>query len=868
MPTRITAANIAPGAITADRLAEGAGGGPRITNVQVTDDTYTVIDDTAVSLSGGYVKITGTGFQTGCVAIVGTTTATATAFVSSNFINVQVPALSAGTYIVYVVNPDGGVAIRVNGLTYSATPTWITGSSLPEQAVNSLISIQLSANSDSTVAYSVASGSTLPPGVTLSSSGLLSGTVTGINDDTVYSFTVEAIDTENQESPRSFSITITVREPYFNLTRLLLNGDSVNAAQNNTFLDSSSNNFTVTRSGNTTQGSLSPFSYNGWSNFFNEGRITYTASGVFPEPLSGWNTSTGIGTIEAWVYPTAIDSTGNAGHTMSTIVSVGDTYFAFGLRSDNKLRLYWWTGSQNTIDSTGTIPGLNQWIHVAITRNNSNIEFFINGVSAGTSSAYTGVSAWNTGSNGQVLQIGQNNGSSVTADFYGYISNLRFSNNVRTVTVPTADYTSDANTLMLTCMRNNFVDTGPSAYDLSPAGSTPPSVVPFSPFPPIQAYSPVVNGGSGYFDGTDDFLSIASNSAFDFPGDFTIEFFIQIPNITNTVYQRILSRGAFQTGASDWLIVCRPSERAIFFQYGNPNVTFGILNILWANTWHHVAMVRQGTTFKAYIDGTERYSNTLSVNFTNTRELRVGTNFNGGEFFQGNLSNIRVVKGTAVYTSNFTPPTAPVTAINNTSLLLNFTNAAIIDSTSRNNVETLGNVQISTSIKKYGTGSLVFDGNGDWLYLPPSTELGFGSGNWTVEAWVYSANYNLYQTLFTNRYNGEGVGLYVGSEAAGGKLVIANNTTVIGNGGTLSNNVWTHVAFVREGSSIKGYLNGSLVVTASDSRTYSQITSVTIGGNNNNTQNFIGYIDDLRITKGLARYTSNFTPPTSAHRLS
>jgi len=260
MPTKITAANIVPGSITADRLAEGAGGGPKITNIEVADDAYTVLDDTAVALSGGYIKITGTGFQTGCVAIIGTITATATAFVSSNFINVQVPALAAGTYIVYVVNPDGGVAIRVNGLTYSATPTWITGSTLSDIGTNTQISVQLSSSSNSAATYSLQEGSTLPPGLTLSAQGLLTGSVTGIADDTVYSFTVIAQDAENQDSPRTFSISVGVGEPYFYLNSLLLNGDGTNGAQNNTFLDSSVNNYSMTRNGNVTQGSFTPFS--------------------------------------------------------------------------------------------------------------------------------------------------------------------------------------------------------------------------------------------------------------------------------------------------------------------------------------------------------------------------------------------------------------------------------------------------------------------------------------------------------------------------------------------------------------------------------------------------------------------------------
>ena len=185
--------------------------GPKITTVQVTNNSYVVLDDTAVGLSGGFIKLTGTGFRTGCQIIIGTTPATAVSFVSSTQLHVQVPALTAGTYILYLVNTDGGTTILVNGLTYSATPTWTTNSTLQSQAVGSAVNLQLTATGATT--YQLASGSTLPPGLSLSSSGLLSGTVTGITSDTTYNFTVVAIDLELQDSPQAFSVTITAGVP-------------------------------------------------------------------------------------------------------------------------------------------------------------------------------------------------------------------------------------------------------------------------------------------------------------------------------------------------------------------------------------------------------------------------------------------------------------------------------------------------------------------------------------------------------------------------------------------------------------------------------------------------------------------------------
>lgn len=205
--TQINANGIAPGTITAANLDPTISlGGPKITNVQITDSSWTVLDDTAISTSGGYVKITGEGFQNGCIALAGGIQATSTTFVSSTEVRAQFPVINAGSYVLYISNPDGGVGIRINGITASAFPVWSTTSPLSTKDVDQAISIQLSA-SEATV-YALAAGSSLPPGLSLSSAGVLSGTVTGLSDPVTYTFTVVATDPENQNTSATFSITI------------------------------------------------------------------------------------------------------------------------------------------------------------------------------------------------------------------------------------------------------------------------------------------------------------------------------------------------------------------------------------------------------------------------------------------------------------------------------------------------------------------------------------------------------------------------------------------------------------------------------------------------------------------------------------
>jgi hypothetical protein len=195
--------------IVQNSLANTISLGPKITSVQVANSSYTVLDDTSINIGGGYIVITGSGFQSNCSVIVDSNLACSVAFVSATQVRAQLPAKAAGTYNIYLLNGDGGTAIRVNALQYSNTPTWVTTSPLASQIEDTNVSIQLSATGANT--YVLQAGSTLPTGLTLSANGLISGTVnTNVSVATTYNFTVEAIDTENQETPKAFAVTITV----------------------------------------------------------------------------------------------------------------------------------------------------------------------------------------------------------------------------------------------------------------------------------------------------------------------------------------------------------------------------------------------------------------------------------------------------------------------------------------------------------------------------------------------------------------------------------------------------------------------------------------------------------------------------------
>ena len=197
--------------------------------------------------------------------------------------------------------------------------------------------------------------------------------------------------------------------------------------------------------------------------------------------------------------------------------------------------------------------------------------------------------------------------------------------------------------------------------------------------------------------------------------------------------------------------------------------------------------------------------------------------------------------------------------------------AFVDESNNSHTITANGNAQIDTAVKKYGTGSMQFDGTGDWLVAPTSNEFVFGTGDYTVECWVYktnnnTSNYSVWSTnwgaggslLFTFGHPSSGAGkiaLFDHSVNAGAAFITSTNT--------FANATWHHVAISRSGTTCKLYVNGVEEASGTQSTNLSRNVFVVGAVYTTGTDPFLGYIDDLRITKGVARYTANFTPPAA-----
>jgi len=633
-------------------------------------------------------------------------------------------------------------------------------------------------------------------------------------------------------------------DTYFNLVTLLLPGTGTNGAQNNTFLDSSTNNFTVTRNGNTTQGTFSPFSQTGWSNYFdgtddylNVGTITALGSGDF--------------TISAWVYPQKI-SVGvfHVGGLPSSVTGVA-VFLSGGGEG-------WGLYAKNTqaVSNTGSIT-LNKWYYITVIRSGTTTTLYVDGVSAVT------ISSDSTNYTQTSLAIGGFYSTSYL--MLGYISNFRIVSSALTATVPTAPFTAVSGTSLLTCQSNRFVDNSANAFAITVNGNT--SVQAFSPFNPTAAYSAAAVGGSGYFDGTGDYLSVASNAALGVgSGNFTVECWIYLTQNFDATGQGIIT-AAYDTNFA--LIGANTGAgNKIDFYVVNTILTTGT-NYISLNTWTHIAAVRSSGTTKIYFDGVEKASSGSLTGTGAAAALYIGTlSHTLTQEMTGYISSARLVKGSAVYTSAFTPPTAPLTAIANTSLLLNFTNAGITDATAKNVLETVGGAAISTAQSKFGGSSMYFDGSGDYLVAPAQAITNL-IGDFTVEFWVYrpfSGNNFFYTT--GDDFLSSGISIYIGNSGNNLRVYNANGVVIDAalSGISFPTSTWTHIALVRSSGVVKLFVAGSQAGSNwSSSTTFSgkiylaaEFYNGSASGNGN------CYLQDFRITIGLARYTTTFTPPTQA----
>jgi len=666
-----------------------------------------------------------------------------------------------------------------------------------------------------------------------------------------------------------------LKDPYFNLTTLLLPGNGTNGAQNNTFLDSGTANsgsgFTITRNGNTTQGTFSPFSQTGWGNYFNGSSYLTSSHPALNATF----------TIEAWIYRTS----GSALQSIIFLNAGGNSGVIVYIDASNYLTVTDGSTGQSAFSNL-TVP-INSWTHIAVVRSGGTTTGYVNGTVAGSHTF--------TPSTVNAATIARYSAASPLY-FPGYVSNVRVVNGTAVYTgaftPSTVPLTAITNTSLLTCQSNRFIDNSSSPLTITANGS--PSVTPFSPFAPTQSYSASAVGGSGYFDGTGDYLSIASNAAFQFgAGNFTLEAWVYLASYNGSLSNMIVKKYTAAFPTCEFLFQIGSTGQLSLAVDDASNETFitTATSVVPVGAWAHCVATRSGSALRLFVNGKlVKYGTTALTIVSTSTPVEIGNNIIGNigglRIFKGSIPTDYQTSSTTEGTQIFTPPTAPLTTTSqggsSPSLLLNFTNAGVIDATAKNVLETVGTAQISNTTSKFPPTSIYLSGDGNYLTSRSSPVFSL-NGDFTMEAWVYPINAG-------RSADAEKYGTIVSCAAVGvanpefswfirivGGVVTEyflnlNFTTVLQvTGLSVSLNAWHYFAVTRSGTgtgNLKLYIDGTLVGTSSgavtQSATFTSAQTLMVGRNAGSTayQNWLsGYFQDVRITPGYVRTVT--TIPTA-----
>lgn len=628
-------------------------------------------------------------------------------------------------------------------------------------------------------------------------------------------------------------------------------------------VDSSTNAAAITTTGSVPVTGFSPFATTGYYSTYFDGTGDNLSISNFSSALS---LGSGDFTIEMWVYPTTAPN-----NNWSPFFTMGNSGGGQEIRLSQNINGTGWgwlyPNNSNNADvyvGYGTLP-INRWHHIAMTRSGSNVYLFLNGTQVATAS---GISFNHT--NTTLFRLGMPQPAYSDGTYTGNISNFRIVKGTAlytsAFTPSTSPLTAVSGTGILTCQNSLFKDNSTNSLTLTSNGN--PYASAFNPF--FSSTPASGNGGSMYFDGTTDYLNAGSSPYYAFgTGDFTIECWF---------YQTA-------AGSTNQMLMSTDATGGFFLGWDSSNFTFGVRNTAGllvtnpgniTNVWNHVAVVRSSGTLSMFLNGTRIGTGSNSTNFNITGPLIIGGLPAASSYYwNGYITGVKIDNGQALYnasSSTITVPTTPKTATGTTTLLVNGTNAAIYDHAGVNNLETGGDVRVNTTIKKYGSSSIYFDGS-DFLYAPSKPENYFGTGNFTIEGWFYFLNAatNVDNGMFGNYLTGWGTNtIYWGKHTTyGGKVALWVSSYSTG-GAMLADpnlppaNTWVHYAVVRNGNTWTMYRDGTSVAT----QTYSGDPMSTkgdyvIGRADATAQYFYGYMDEFRISK-YARYTSNFTPPTTA----
>jgi hypothetical protein len=611
---------------------------------------------------------------------------------------------------------------------------------------------------------------------------------------------------------------------------LLLNADGL--ATDTVFYDDSILAQPVTKNGTV--------AYNTTVHKFWDSSAYFNGAGSLQVPHSSdFDFGTSDFTIETWMYRTA--DTDSLIYDKRINATVADN-IGISPRSGGAINLYC-SSNGSGWDMFGvtvaTGIGINTWYHIALVRSGSTWMFFVNGALT-----WTGTSSAAVHANTYPVTIGSASG--LGYPFTGYLSDYR-------VTKGVSRYGSNPTKLLMHFNQANILTDAMMSNSFNSIGS------------PVLSSTCKIGSSSLYLNGSSYFSNSSTSGIGDFgTGDFTVEAWIKVPTLS--VPYGIINFGNDTQNVNCFSVIIQPTY-GIGALTGRNSVDSNFYPL--DGDWHHMAISRQGTTLRIFVDGVVKYTGSNSVSYIQAA-CHIGQILNSYNYV-GYLDELRVSKGIARYTADFTPSVVAFTTDAYTTLLLHFDGAAGTSFASwtedtGKSVTIYGNTVISNAQSKFGGYSGYFDGTGDYLTVAASTDFAFGTGDFTIECWYYPVSrVNSYPIIF---------GACDGNWAANTWYISDRHTyyptqfffTMFnGYGGanqvallsasTVTNNTWYHLAVTRKSNIWTLFVNGVAEATATSSLAIDagSAAPLYIGGTTlGNSWGVNGYIDEFRILKGVA----------------
>jgi len=678
----------------------------------------------------------------------------------------------------------------------------------------------------------------------------------------------------------SYNGPSSANDPYWTSVSLLENFEIPQGSA----IDSSTINAFITTVNNPQPSLRSPFSTGGSMKFganVNNGYLSLPTN-------TNYTITSGVDyTIECWFY---LLTTPNGGALVSALYPSGPGLAigfgtSLGLSTGSTLFFGYYTSSWSGILSSGGTPSLNVWHHVAVCRVGSTVTLYLDGSSVGTAS----LPGTYTANNG--LYIGRRWDTVGTVSYTDcFISNVRLVQGVAVYTStftpstqplpatqsantygnPSAAITSGQTKLLVNFtnqgLANNsyFVDSSIYSAAMTTGGTVVPLYAGLTPFTNTYPGSTYFNGSGGASSSGGYLATTTATANYAFgTGDWTIEFWVYI-GVTGVNQCFVDMRNGGNFALTMPVIDYLNGTQLRFYTGGAARIT-SATGIFTAGNWYAIALCKVSGSTRMYVNGSQ-----VGTTYTDSNNYSTSTNVNFGRYadgtfnyFNGYMTNLRLLKGTGLYSgSTYTVPTTPLTAITNTVFLFTAQGGyQDLSNQGQRITNTSTNTTITNSQYKFGNQSSNYIAT-SYQTVSDATSLQFGTGDFTIEGWVYRSASGVVGSIICKGAATTGWLLQINSS---NQLTWTSTNTIVKTSvTTIPATTWTYFAITRTGTTGYMFINGTQEgATYSDTGNYNQPVNMLIGVDRGSINGLSGYLDDLRITKGVCRYTSSFSAPSS-----